>query len=87
MNAVKSTPAEDEFESILLAELQELRKTEKALQRMYPRLKGQPQLRMPFMQQLADMQHRTSRLDGVLNPIGALQFAPSVPLGPQSSVA
>ena len=36
---------QDEFENVLLAELQELRRTEKALQKMYPRLKSKPQLR------------------------------------------
>jgi len=92
MKAVKSTPApdefeRDEFESVLLAELQELRRTEKALQKMYPRLKSRPQLRTRFMQQLADMQQRTYRLDAVLNPVGAMQFAPSVPVAPQFSVA
>ena len=86
MKAVKST-AQDEFESVLLAELQELRRTEKALQEMYPRLKSKPQLRTRFLQQLADMQQRTCRLDAVLNPVGALQFALSVPVAPQSSVA
>jgi ferritin-like metal-binding protein YciE len=92
MKAVKSTPAQrefdrDEFESALLAELQELRRTEKALQKMYPRLKSKPQLRTRFMQQLADMQQRTYRLDAVLNPVGAMQFGASVPVAPQSSVA
>jgi hypothetical protein len=39
------------------------------------------------MQQLADMQQRTYRLDAVLNPVGAMQFGASVPAAPQSSVA
>ena len=72
---------------VLLAELQELRRTEEALQRMYPRLKSKPQLRTRFMQQLADMQERTYRLDAVLNPVGALQLAPPVPVATQTSVA
>jgi ferritin-like metal-binding protein YciE len=81
MKAVLSTPSgsdRDEFESVLLAELEELRRSEKALQKMYPRLKSKPQLRTQFLQQLAEMQQRAYRLDAVLNPLGALQFAPSV---------
>jgi division protein CdvB (Snf7/Vps24/ESCRT-III family) len=76
---------QDEFENIVLAELQELRRTEKALQKMYPRLKSKPQLRTRFLEQLADMQQRAHRLDAVLSPVSALEFAP-VPVM-QSSVA
>jgi ferritin-like metal-binding protein YciE len=70
-----------------MAELEELRKSEKALQKMYPRLKSRPQLRTRFLLQLADMQQRAHRLDGVLNPIGARQLAPPVPVAVHSSVA
>jgi hypothetical protein len=87
MKAVKSTPSQDEFENVLIAELEELRKSEKALQKMYPRLRSKPQLRTHFLRQLADMQHRAHRLDAVLNPIGALQFAPHVSVPAQPSVA
>jgi ferritin-like metal-binding protein YciE len=87
MKALRSTPSQDEFENALLAELQELRRTEKALQKMYPRLKTKPQLRPHFLEQLADMQQRAYRLDAVLNPVGAVQFGSSVPTAIQSSVA
>ncbi len=86
MKAVQSL-MQDEFENVLVAELQELRRTEKALQRMYPRLKSKPQLRTRFLQQLADMQQRAYRLDAVLNPTGALKFASPVPVAAQPSVA
>jgi ferritin-like metal-binding protein YciE len=72
MKAVNLKLSQDEFENVLLAELQELRRTEKALQKMFPCLKSKPQLRTRFMEQLADMQQRAHRLDAVLNPIGAL---------------
>lgn len=78
---------EDEFESALLAELVELRKTERALQKMYPRLKSKPQLRTPFLQKLAEMQQRAYRLDVVLNPLGAIEFAEQGPAPVHSSVA
>jgi ferritin-like metal-binding protein YciE len=75
MKAVTASAVQEEFESVLIAELEELRKSEKALQKMYPRLKSKPQLRVQFLQQLADMQQRAQRLDAVLSPIGALQSA------------
>jgi ferritin-like metal-binding protein YciE len=84
---VMQSLGQDEFENVVLAELLQLRKTEKALQKMYPRLKTKPELRNMFMQQLADMQQRAGRLDAVLNPTGALRFAPSVPTAAQTSVA
>ncbi|HTW64177.1 MAG TPA: hypothetical protein VME17_06155 [Bryobacteraceae bacterium] len=64
----------DEFETAVLAELRHLRRCEKRLQTMYPRLKSTPQLRGRFVQQLGEMQLRAQRLDAVLNPLGALQF-------------
>jgi ferritin-like metal-binding protein YciE len=76
MKVVSSKRSQDEFENALVAELEELRRSEKALQKMYPRLKTKPQLRTVFLKQLADMQERAYRLDAVLNPVGALQFAP-----------
>jgi len=90
MKVVRSTLSQDEFESVLLSELQELRRTEITLQKMYPRLKSKPQLRIRFLQQLADMQQRAYRLDAVLNPTGALQFTSSpqpVRMAAQPSVA
>ncbi len=87
MKVVKSTPSQDEFENVLMAELEELRKSEKALQKMYPRLRSKPQLRPHFLRQLADMQQRAYRLDAVLNPIGASQFASPVPVAAHPSVA
>jgi ferritin-like metal-binding protein YciE len=77
----------DEFENALLAELEQLRRTEKALQKLYPRLKSRPQLRTHFLEQLADMQQRAYRLDAVLNPLGALPFASDAPVSLQPSVA
>jgi ferritin-like metal-binding protein YciE len=87
MKAAQPTRSQDEFENVLLAELQELRRTEKALEKMYPRLKSKPQLRTRFLQQLADMQQRAGRLDAVLNPTGTRQFAVAVPFAMQPSVA
>lgn len=87
MKAVRTTSVQDEFESALIAELEELRKSEKALQKMYPRLKSKPHLRVDFLHQLAVMQQRAQRLDAVLNPFSALQYASTVPAAAQSSVA
>jgi ferritin-like metal-binding protein YciE len=82
MKALQSIPLQDEFENALLTELEELRRAEKALEKMYTRLKGKPQLRTQFLEQLADMQLRTERLDAVLDPVEALQFQPSFYAGP-----
>jgi ferritin-like metal-binding protein YciE len=87
MKAVRASAVQEEFESVLIAELEELRKSEQALQKMYPRLKSKPQLRVHFLEQLADMQQRAQRLDAVLNPIAALQFTSSGFATAQSSVA
>jgi ferritin-like metal-binding protein YciE len=76
MKAVSLKRSQDEFENALVAELEELRRSEKVLQKMYPRLKTKPQLRTVFLKQLADMQDRAYRLDAVLNPVGAMQFVP-----------
>ena len=75
---VQFRPAPDDFETAVIAELRHLRSSEKLLQKMYPRLKSAPQLRNRFLDQLAEMQRRAQRLDAVLNPVGALQFAPPV---------
>jgi len=84
MKASRSKPAQsdtahDEFETAVVAELWHLRRCEKLLQSMYPHLKSMPQLRARFLRQLAEMQRRAQRLDAVLNPIGAMQFAPPLP--------
>jgi ferritin-like metal-binding protein YciE len=86
MQAVNSK-SQDEFEYALLAELTELRRSEKALKAMYPRLRKRPQLRAQFLAQLADMQQRTNRLDAVLNPVSAMRFASQVPFAVHTSVA
>jgi ferritin-like metal-binding protein YciE len=75
----QSDTAHDEFETAVVAELRHLRQCEKRLQSMYPRLKSMPQLRARFIPLLAEMQQRAQRLDAVLNPIGAMQFAPQLP--------
>ena len=75
---VQFRQAPDDFETAVIAELRHLRTSEKLLQSMYPRLKGAPQLRDRFLRQLGEMQRRAHRLDAVLNPVVALQFAPPV---------
>jgi ferritin-like metal-binding protein YciE len=79
--------ASDEFETALVAELRLLRRSERLLQTMYPRLRSTPQLRARFVEQLAEMQKRAQRLDAVLNPVGAMQFAPQHFSAVRSTVA
>lgn len=82
-----AAPVNDEFETAVLSELQHLRRCEKRLQSMYPRLKSTPQLRGQFVKQLGEMQLRAQRLDAVLNPLGALQSAPAAVSALRTTVA
>jgi ferritin-like metal-binding protein YciE len=74
--SVQLDTAHEDFETAVVAELRHLRRCEKQLQSMYPRLKSTPQLRTRFLPLLAEMQNRAQRLDAVLSPIDAMQFAP-----------
>jgi hypothetical protein len=66
---------QDDFDTILVSELETLREGEKRLKRLYRQLRKKPQLRDSFLLELADVQRRTERLDAVLNPYEAFQTA------------
>jgi hypothetical protein len=74
MNMTSRTLPADDFDAIVVAELESLRIGERRLQQLYPRLQSQPQLRDRFLRELAKVQLRTDRLDAVLNPVSALEF-------------
>ena len=76
--------ANDEFATAVFEELRQLHRCEKSLQRMYPRLKETPELRDRFLDQLAEMQQRTQRLDAVLNPVDALRYGAATTAYPSS---
>ena len=68
---------EDDFEGILVAELEALRKGERHLKRLYPRLQTKPQLREQFLNQLAEVKQRADRLNAVLSPLSVCEAMPS----------
>jgi len=69
MEIITAAPREDDFDAILVAELKTLRDGERHLQRLFSRLRSQPQLRDRFLMELAAIQQRAERLDAVLNPL------------------
>jgi hypothetical protein len=69
MEIIAAATREDDFDAILVAELKTLRDGERRLQRLFSRLRSQPQLRDRFLMELAAIQQRTERLDAVLNPL------------------
>lgn len=63
-----SKDSKNNFDAIVVAELQLLRTDEQRLERLYSHLQAKPQLRTHFMRELADLQLRADRLDAVLSP-------------------
>ena len=59
------------FDAIVVAEIQILRSGEQRLQRLYSDLQSKPQLREDFLRELAELQLRADRLDAVLSPAGS----------------
>jgi len=60
------------FDAIVVAEIQILRSGERRLERLYSDLESKPQLRDDFLRELAELQMRADRLDAVLSPVGAM---------------
>ena len=71
-----STRTDDDFDAVLVAELETLRNGEKHLQRLYPQLRHRPELRDTFLRTLAEMRQRADRLNAVLNPLEAFEPLP-----------
>ena len=69
MEIITAASREDDFDAVLIAELETLRDGERRLQRLFSRLPSQPQLRDRFLMELAAIQQRAERLDAVLNPL------------------
>lgn len=61
-------PFKNNFDAIVVAEIQMLRSGERRLERLYSDLKAKPQLRPHFLRELAELQLRADRLDAVLSP-------------------
>jgi hypothetical protein len=59
------------FDAVVVAEIQILRSGEQRLERLYSDLQTKPQLRDHFLRELAELQLRADRLDAVLSPVAA----------------
>lgn len=70
-----STEKENNFDAIVVAELQILRTGERRLERLYSDLRTKPQLRTHFLRELAELKLRAGRLEAVLSPVGTLDLA------------
>jgi hypothetical protein len=69
--------SKNNFDAIVVAEIQILRSGEQRLERLYSDLESKPQLRDDFLRELAELQMRADRLDAVLSPVGAMNSAPA----------
>lgn len=69
--------SENNFDAIVVAEIQMLRSGERRLERLYSDLESKPQLRDDFLRELAELQMRADRLDAVLSPVGAMNSSPA----------
>jgi hypothetical protein len=65
-------PSKNNFDAIVVAEIQMLRNGERRLQRLYSDLHAKPQLRTRFLHELAELRLRADRLDAALSPVGAM---------------
>jgi len=69
----RTSVLDQDFDELLVAELESLRIGEQRLERLYSRLCVEPRLRDYFLQELAEFRQRADRLDAVLNPLEAFQ--------------
>jgi hypothetical protein len=67
----------DDFEAIVVSELETLLEGEHRLKRLYSQLRKRPHLRELFLEELAAVQCRAERLYSVLNPCELLGPAPA----------
>ena len=67
---MKQPSKHNNFDAVVVAEIQILRSGERRLERLYSDLQTKPQLRDDFMRELAALQLRADRLDAVLSPVG-----------------
>jgi hypothetical protein len=69
--------SKNNFDAVVVAEIQILRSGERRLERLYSDLESKPQLRDDFLRELAELQMRADRLDAVLSPVGAMNSSPA----------
>lgn len=64
----------EDFDTVLLQELKILKNSERRLQRLFPKLRSQPQLRDYFLLELTAVRQRADRLSAVLDPLCELEL-------------
>ena len=69
--------SKNNFDAIVVAEIETLRSGERRLESLYSDLQTKPQLRRHFLRELAELQLRADRLDAALSPVGALNASPA----------
>jgi len=69
--------SKNNFDAVVVAEIQILRSGERRLEQLYSDLESKPQLRNDFLRELAELQMRADRLDAVLSPVGAMNSSPA----------
>ena len=78
---------QDDFEALLVAELETLREGEKFLQRVYPRLLENPRACKFLLRKLTRVQRRIDSIHAVLNPYRAAKAAAAPLSSPGTSPA
>jgi hypothetical protein len=68
---MKQSSEHNNFDAVVVAEIQILRIGERRLERLYSDLQTKPQLRDHFLRELTELQLRADRLDAVLSPVAA----------------
>lgn len=75
------TSSREDFDAVLVEELKILQNSERRLEKLFPKLRSQPELREYFLLELTEVRQRADRLNGVLNPlrIGEVPIAAEAP--------
>ncbi len=84
---MKTANRHDDFETMVVSELETLREGERRLSRLYSQLPVKPHLKEFFLCKLAEVHKRTERLDAVLNPFDALELPEMAYLAPNGRPA
>jgi ABC-type phosphate transport system auxiliary subunit len=66
----------DSFDKLVLTELEIVRTGEERLERLFPKLRLNPQLQDSFLQELAAVRKRADRLDAILSGIEVVERMP-----------
>jgi hypothetical protein len=77
MGSKRSSAREDDFDAILISELDVLVRGEQRLELLFPKLPSQPELRDYFLLKLTEVRQRADRLNAVLNPLSGLEPPPA----------